>query len=82
MIESLSLIDAVMPDVVASRQKEVDRQKKNDEPGNNNSEENREKNQNYCEEIELSCVDLKSAIDIDWCFKLQPTRTTKKDRAK
>jgi transducin (beta)-like 1 len=36
MIESLSLIDAVMPDVVASRQKEADRQKSKNDEGNNN----------------------------------------------
>lgn len=41
MIESLSLIDAVMPDVVASRQKEADRQKaKTESTENNNTEEN------------------------------------------
>jgi transducin (beta)-like 1 len=41
MIESLSLIDAVMPDVVASRQKEADRQKtKSETAENNNTEEN------------------------------------------
>lgn len=41
MIESLSLIDAVMPDVVASRQKEADRQKtKSETTENNNTEEN------------------------------------------
>lgn len=48
MIESLSLIDAVMPDVVASRQKEADRQKSKNEEGNNNSEENAVKHASYC----------------------------------
>lgn len=40
MIESLSLIDAVMPDVVVTRQKEADRQKAKSEPTDNNTEEN------------------------------------------
>ncbi len=48
MIESLSLIDAVMPDVVASRQKDADRQKSKNEEGNNNSEE-APKHTSYCE---------------------------------
>lgn len=51
MIESLSLIDAVMPDVVASRQKEADRQKSKNEEGNNNSEDNATKHNTYCEWI-------------------------------
>jgi len=41
MIDSLSLIDAVMPDVVASRQKEADRVKqKSENVENNNADDN------------------------------------------
>jgi transducin (beta)-like 1 len=49
MIESLSLIDAVMPDVVASRHKEADRQKSKNEGGENNNAEEGSAKHPYCE---------------------------------